>query len=431
MFRTLINFIKSPVHTFPALAAAIGCLVSGYSTFNGISEIFPQFQYAVLAALGLAAIIQLGMLTSTLALREPNRHRPFLGAVIVFTVVMSSFTSYVFYHRGFSEETIAKERRIERYESLRAYLVDARVQTSGTLGTLRQASAELERRIEIEAASGGGLRNISNPYLQRLVAESDLSVDTRTVASGTGERYRFLTTVLPSIQQMELEVGEGLGKLDAELALLTDGTSVDHEQLRASYSRASAAVPAARIGEVAGEFVPLAVDPAILDTRPLENEEYWERAVSELAAGSPTAIVFAFIALFIDTMIVFFAFIAGESGVSITASRMPLGEWMQMAYGQWAVDGARRWLGALDGVRLERGNTLLHRVDTRRLEGDRDAQCARFLRQDGYLRQVVIEDGQMHWCLTGLAYQSLVNVARKSAEFAEVLAPRAEQSAAG
>ena len=108
MFRALVRFIKSPVHTFPALAAAIGCLVSGYSTFNGISEIFPNFGYSVLAAFGLAAIIQLGMLSSTLSLRDRNQHQAMVIAVICFTVVMSSFTSYVFYFRGFSEETIAK-----------------------------------------------------------------------------------------------------------------------------------------------------------------------------------------------------------------------------------------------------------------------------------------------------------------------------------
>jgi len=143
LFRALARFIKSPVHTFPALAAAIGCLVSGYSTFNGISELFPNFGYSMLAALGLAAIIQLGMLSSTLSLREPNQYQPMVVAVICFTVVMSSFTSYVFYFRGFSEETIAKKRRLERYESLREYLVDVRGQTSGVLGTLREASAEL------------------------------------------------------------------------------------------------------------------------------------------------------------------------------------------------------------------------------------------------------------------------------------------------
>ena len=166
MFRALFNFVKSPVHTFPALAVAIGCLISGYSTFNGISEIFRDFRYSMLAALGLAAIIQLGMLTSALRIRERFRYQPMLVAVIVFTVVMSSFTSYVFCYRGFSEETIAKERRLERYESLRSYLVDARLQTSGTLATLQEASVELRRRIELEPASGGGLRNISSPYLQ-------------------------------------------------------------------------------------------------------------------------------------------------------------------------------------------------------------------------------------------------------------------------
>ncbi len=414
MFRALFNFVKSPVHTFPALAAAIGCLVSGYSTFNGISEIFPDFRYSMLAALGLAAIIQLGMLTSALGIRERSRHQPMLLAVIVFTVVMSSFTSYVFYYRGFSEETIAKERRLERYESLRAYLVDARAQTGGTLGTLQETSAELRRRIEIEQASGGGLRNISNPYLQQLIAESDLLVDLRQVQSGPGERYRFLTSVLPRIEQMEMEVGASLQRLDAEIASLAEGTEVDHEALRASYSRASAAIPADRIREVRGEFNARSVDPAILDTRPLEKEEYWQRAMADMVAGSPAAVVFAFIALFIDTMIVFFAFIAGESQARPAMPHVPLAHWLRMAYEQRVEEGVRRWIGALDGVRIERGKTYLHRLDARRLDGTRDAQCARFLRQDGYLRQVLLEDGQTHWCLTDSAYAGLVELTRQA-----------------
>ncbi len=415
MFRALLSFVKSPVHTFPALAAAIGCLVSGYSTFNGISEIFPDFRYSVLAALGLAAIIQLGMLTSALAIRERTSYQPMLVAVIIFTVVMSSFTSYVFYYRGFSEETIAKERRLERYESLRAYLVDARTQTGGTLGTLQEASAELRRRIEIEQASGGGLRNISNPYLQKLIAESDLLVDLRRVQSGTGERYRFLTSVLPRIEQMEIEVGGSLQRIDAEITVLTEVTEIDHEALRASYSRASAVIPTDRIREVRGEFIARTVDPAILDTRPLEEEEYWQRAMTDMIAGSPAAVVFAFIALFIDTMIVFFAFIAGQSQASPAAPHVPLAHWMRMAYEQRVEEGIRRWLGALDGVRIQRGSAYLHRVDARRLDGDRDAQCARFLRQDGYLRQVLLEDGQTHWCLSDAAYAALVELTRQAA----------------
>ncbi len=427
MFRALFNFVKSPVHTFPALAAAIGCLVSGYSTFNGISEIFPDFRYSVLAALGLAAIIQLGMLTSALRLRERSRYQPMLVAVIVFTVVMSSFTSYVFYYRGFSEETIAKERRVERYESLRAYLVDACTQTSGTLGTLKEASAELRRRIEIEQASGGGLRNISSPYLQQLIAESDLLVDLQRVQSGTGERYRFLTSVLPRIEQMEMEVGGSLQAIDAEIATLTDGTEIDHGALRASYSRASAVIPADRIREVRGEFTARSVDPAILDTRPLEQEEYWQRAMGDMVAGSPAAVVFAFIALFIDTMIVFFAFIAGESRARPAMPHVSLAHWMKMAYEQRVEEGVRRWLGALDGVRIQRGNAYLHRLDARRLDDARDGQCARFLRQDGYLRQVVLEDGQTHWCLTDAAYAALVEMTMRAA--AEML-PVAEPEAA-
>ncbi len=376
VFRALLGFVKSPVHTFPALAAAIGCLVSGYSTFNGISEIFPDFGYSMLAALGLAAIIQLGMLTSALAIRERTSYQPMLVAVIIFTVVMSSFTSYVFYYRGFSEETIANERRLERYESLRAYLVDARSQTGGTLGTLQEASAELRRRVEIEQASGGGLRNISNPYLQKLIGESDLLVDLRQVQSGTGERYRFLTSVLPRIEQMEMEVGGSLQRLDAEIAALTEGNEIDHGALRASYSRASAAIPADRIRQVRGEFAPMAVDPAILDTRPLEEEEYWERAMTDMVAGSPAAVVFAFIALFIDTMIVFFAFIAGQTQTRSAAPHVPLAHWMRMAYEQRIDEGIRRWLGALDGVRIQRGSAYLRRLDTGRFEREISRRCS-------------------------------------------------------
>jgi hypothetical protein len=419
LFRTLVRLIKSPVHTFPALAAAIGCLVSGYSTFNGISEIFPNFGYSVLAALGLAAIIQLGMLSSTLSLRDKKQHQPMVIAVIAFTVVMSSFTSYVFYFRGFSEETIAKERRLERYESLRGYLVDVRGQTSGVLGTIREAGAELDQRIEMEAASGGGLRNISNPYLQQLIAESDLIVDLRRVQSGSGERFRFLSSLAPRLDRMELDVASALEGIDAELAVLTGSDQVDHEAMRASYSRASAIVPIDRIREVRGEFVATAVDPAILDTSALEEEEYWQRAVTELFAGSPTAIVFAFIAMFIDTMIVFFAFVAGQGQTSTTAPRVPLAHWVRMAYEQRFDEGVRSWIAALDGVRVQRSRDVLHRLEVRRLNDDRAAQCARLLRQDGYLRQVMLEDGQTYWCLTDEAYTALVELSR--ATMAETL----------
>lgn len=58
----------------------------------------------------------------------------------------------------------------------------------------------------------------------------------------------------------------------------------------------------------------------------------------------------AFIALFIDTMIVFFAFIAGESQARPAMPHVPLAQWMRMAYEQRVEEGVRRWLGALDGV---------------------------------------------------------------------------------
>ena len=97
----------------------------------------------------------------------------------------------------------------------------------------------------------------------------------------------------------------------------------------------------------------------------------------------------AFIALFIDTMIVFFAFIAGESEARPVMPHVPLAHWMRMAY--------------------------LHRLDARHLDDARDDQCARFLRQDSYLRQVMLEDGQTHWCLTDAAYAALVELTMRVA----------------
>lgn len=414
MLRALWNFVKSPAHTFPALAAAIGCLVSGYSTFNGIAEIFPAFGYALLAAFGLAAIIQLGMLSATVSLRERTVYRPVLAAVIGITVLMSSFTSYAFYYRGYSEETIAKERQIERYESLRGYLVEARSQTSAALGIIREAGAELAQRVDIEARTGGGLRNLSSPYLQRLIGESDLDVDLATVAGGTGERFRFLTSLQSRLGQMESEVASALTTLDDELGTLTASGEVDHDGLRASYARAAAEVPADRIREVRGELALPVVDPTILDTSPLEEEEYWQRGVADLVAGQPAAIIFAFISLFIDGMIVFFAYIAGESRTHLIGSRVPLAQWVDMAYGARNADGVRAWLAALDGTRISRAGKLYHRVDLNRLEQERDGQCGRFLRQDGYLEQVMLEDGRTAWCLTDAGYRGLVQLARES-----------------
>lgn len=410
MFRTLIQFVKSPVHAFPALAAAIGCVVSGYSTFNGIFEIFPEFAYSALAAFGLAAIIQIGMLTSTLAYRDQPRYRPMLIAIVAMTVVMSSFTSYVFYYRGFSEETIAKERGLARYESLRGWLVEARAQTASTLGLLQEAGAELDRRIDIEQRTGGGLQNVSSPYLQRLIAESDLRSDLSFVGSGSGERYRFLSSLDTRLGAMEAEVGESLQRLDGELEALADPEQVDHAALQAVYSRASSALPADRIRDVRGELTLPAVDAAILDNRPLVEEEYWQRAAGDLAALSPAAVVFAFIALFIDLMIVFFAFMAGD-GQSASA-RLPVGHWLGIAYGEEVDAGVREWLGALDGVRLQRGRDVHHRLDLRRVRGDAAAQAGRFLRQDGYLQQILMEDGVARWCLSDRGYDGLVELAR-------------------
>lgn len=410
MFRTLIQFVKSPVHAFPALAAAIGCVVSGYSTFNGIFEIFPEFAYSALAAFGLAAIIQIGMLTSTLAYRDQPRYRPMLVAIVAMTVLMSSFTSYVFYYRGFSEETIAHERRLARYESLRGWLVAARAQAASTLGLLQEAGAELDRRIDIEQRTGGGLQNVSSPYLQRLIAESDLRSDLSFVGSGSGERYRFLSSLATRIDAMESEVGESLRLLDGELETIADPEQVDHAALQAAYSRASAALAGDRIRDVRGELLLPAVDPAILDNRALVEEEYWQRAAGDLAALAPAAVVFAFIALFIDLMIVFFAFMAGDGQSS--AARLPVGHWLSLAYGDDPDRGVREWLGALDGVRLQRGRDVYHRLDLRRLRGDAASQAGRFLRQDGYLQQVLMEDGVARWCLSDRGYEGLVELAR-------------------
>ena len=55
------------------------------------------------------------------------------------------------------------------------------------------------------------------------------------------------------------------------------------------------------------------------------------------------------IALFIDLMIVFFAFIAGETQAGRTGGRLPLGHWLGLAYGHALDDGVRGWLAALPG----------------------------------------------------------------------------------
>ena len=34
--------------------------------------------------------------------------------------------------------------------------------------------------------------------------------------------------------------------------------------------------------------------------------------------------------------------------------------------------------------------------------------------QDGYLRQIMLEDGQTYWCLTDEAYMALVELSRQS-----------------
>ena len=148
------------------------------------------------------------------------------------------------------------------------------------------------------------------------------------------------------------------------------------------------------------------------DNRALVEEEYWQRAVTDLVTGAPAAIVFAFIALFIDLMIVFFAFMAGEGQAGRSGARLPVGHWLSLAYRDDLEVGVRGWLSALDGVRLQRGRTIYHRLDLRRVRGDDAAQAGRFLRQDGYLQQILMEDGVGRWCLTDLGYAGLVDLAR-------------------
>ena len=424
MFDALKKFAASPAHSFPALAAVIGVLVSGYSTFNGISEIFPAFAYSALAAFGLAVIIQMGMVTSVLGYREQPQFRPAFGFIIAFTVLMSSFTSYVFYFRGYSEETITNEQRVERWESLRGYLGDVRLQTASALGTAQEAHAELVTRREIEEGSGGGLRNISNPYLQQLIAESDVDINLGEVRGGQGERYKFLASLLPRVQQVERELTASLEEIDGALAALTgeraeatstedsrapvreqagadtrtqaaapsttaeDAAELDDAGLRALYARVSASVPADRIREVRGDFTQPPIDAALLDTSPLEEEEYWQRAMSELlVTRSPSAMVFAAMALFIDMMIVFFAFIAGESERTPIGPRYSVRHWFELAYGPRTGEAATRWLAAMNGDTYHK-NGSFHGVELAALTDPRDFQCQSFLRQDGYLKQL-------------------------------------------
>lgn len=417
MFDALKKFIASPAHSFPALAAVIGVLVSGYSTFNGISEIFPAFAYSALAAFGLAVIIQMGMVTSVLGYRDQPAFRPAFGFIIAFTVLMSSFTSYVFYFRGYSEETITNEQRVTRWESLQQYLGAVRSQTSGALGIVREAEGELTRRIEIEQGSGGGLRNLSNPYLQRLIGESDVDINLGDVRGGQGERFKFLSSVLPRVQQAGTDLEAGLTGIDGAMAALTgepEAGELDDDGLRALYARVSALVPVDRIREVRGQFSPPAVDATLLDTSPLEEEEYWQRAVNELLmVHSPAAMVFAAMALFIDMMIVFFAFIAGESERTPVGPRYSVRHWFELAYGPRTAEAATRWLAAMNGDTYHKSGSF-HGIELAALNDPRDFQCQSFLRQDGYLRQLALEHGRATWTLRDSGYWELVDFVRAS-----------------
>ena len=446
MFNALKKFAASPVHSFPALAAVIGVLVSGYSTFNGISEIFPVFAYSVLAAFGLAVIIQMGMVTSVLGYSEQPKFRPVFGFIIVFTVLMSSFTSYVFYYRGYSEETITNEQHIARWGSLHQYLGDIRLQTSAALGTVREAEAELSKRIEIEEGSGGGLRNLSNPYLQQLIAESDVDINLGDVQAGQGERFKFLSSVLPRVEQAEAELTASLIEIDAAIAALTgqpetveagndvagDGagsseaalvepeggdSELDAAGLRAIYARVSASIPADRIRDVRGEFTSPGVDAALLDTSPLEEEEYWQRAVNALlVARSPAAMIFAAMAVFIDMMIVFFAFIAGESDRAPVGPRYSIRHWFELAYGPRTAEAATRWLAAMNGDAYHK-NGSFHGIELAALNDPGDRQCRSFLRQDGYLSQLPLEHGRAPWTLLDSGYWELVDFVRATGGF--------------
>jgi hypothetical protein len=100
-------------------------------------------------------------------------------------------------------------------------------------------------------------------------------------------------------------------------------------------------------------------------------------------------------------------------------ARLSLRHWLELAYGQNLTTGVGRWLAALDGARLSRSQTVLHRVDVNMLEDAGDVQCQRFLRQDGYLRQIMLEDGDAHWWLTDEAYSRLIELAREAPRLQE------------
>lgn len=295
---------------------------------------------------------------------------------------------------------------------------------------MREAEAELQTRIAMERGSGGGLHNISNPYLQRLVGESDLRLDIDRVASGTGERYRFLTTVLPRLRQMESEMVMALSALDVEIGILIGEEEVSQEALRMIYTRASLAVPAERIREVQGSFTVQVVDPFILDTSPLQEEEYWQHAMVDLVKGQASAIIFAFMAVFVDLMVVFFAFVAAASPRASVAPRLSLRHWFDLAYGNDAALGMRRWLEALSGERVVQGNAVLHEIEPQRLARQRDESCARFLRQDGYLRRLRTPEGRVIWCLHDEAYGALIKQVRRARPATVAAATVAPQSLA-
>ncbi|MCG8469648.1 MAG: hypothetical protein MJB57_15820, partial [Gemmatimonadetes bacterium] len=104
---------------FSAIAALIGCAVSGFSTFGGMFELVPQLSGGALIAVMVATVIQLGIVVGSLGLKSAEQHRRIWLAIILTFVVVSSTTSFLFYYRGFSEETRQTELARARWEAVR------------------------------------------------------------------------------------------------------------------------------------------------------------------------------------------------------------------------------------------------------------------------------------------------------------------------
>jgi hypothetical protein len=116
-------------------------------------------------------------------------------------------------------------------------------------------------------------------------------------------------------------------------------------------------------------------------------------------------------ALFIDLMIVFFAFIAGESDREPVGPRYSMRHWFELAYGPRTAEAAGRWLAAMNGDTYHK-NGSFHGIELATLTDRRDLQCQSFLRQDGYLRQLSLEHGRAPWTLLDSGYWELVDYVR-------------------